>query len=92
MTRRLPAFPPPPGLGDTLAVRQMYAYLKALHETIREDQAATRRLADRLERAASRYTVSNGSEDRTFDADSITAEELADVVYSILLDLKWSDD
>lgn len=34
------------------------------------------------------YTVTNGTADRTYDADTVVVAELADVVYTILTDLQ----
>jgi hypothetical protein len=36
---------------------------------------------------AQTYTVTNGSTDRAFDADTVVVAELADVVYTLLVDL-----
>lgn len=36
----------------------------------------------------STYTVTNGSVDRTYNADTVAVAELADIVYCILLDLE----
>jgi hypothetical protein len=36
---------------------------------------------------AQTYTVTNGSTDRTFDADTVVVAELADIVYTLLVDL-----
>ena len=38
--------------------------------------------------AGSPYTVTNGTTDRTFDANSTTLDELADVLYTLITDLK----
>ena len=34
------------------------------------------------------YTVTNGTEDRTYDADSTSTNELADILYTLITDLK----
>jgi len=36
----------------------------------------------------SAYTVTNGSVDRTYNANTVAVAELADIVYCILLDLE----
>jgi hypothetical protein len=41
--------------------------------------------------AGSAYTVTNGTTDRTFDANSYTTDELADVLYSLITDLKLTN-
>ena len=38
------------------------------------------------------YTVTNATESRTFDADTVTLPELADVVGTLLADLKSKGD
>jgi hypothetical protein len=38
--------------------------------------------------AGSAYSVSNGSTDRTYDANSTTLDELADILYTLITDLK----
>ena len=34
------------------------------------------------------YTVTNGTADRTYDADTVVVAELADIVYTLIQDLK----
>ncbi len=37
------------------------------------------------------YTVTNAATDRTFDADTVTVAELADVVATLIVDLKAAE-
>jgi hypothetical protein len=41
-----------------------------------------------LPASPSAYTVTNGTLDRTYDADTVAVAELADIVYSLITDLK----
>ena len=34
------------------------------------------------------YTITNGTTDRTYDADTVAIAELADIVYTLIQDLK----
>jgi len=51
-------------------------------------EAVLRRMQQPINTIDAPYTVSNGTTDRTYDADATTVAELADIVYTLLSDLQ----
>jgi hypothetical protein len=49
---------------------------------------AISQLIDQLEQSGGSYTPTNVTTDRAFDADTVTVAELADVVGTLIADLK----
>lgn len=49
---------------------------------------ALTQLVDRLEQSGGTYTPTNVTVDRAFDADTVAVAELADVVGTLIADLK----
>tara|TARA_R100001126_G_C4841384_1_gene157122 strand:+ start:378 stop:626 length:249 start_codon:yes stop_codon:yes gene_type:complete len=76
MTIRQGRLPSPPNTYDQRWANQLTRQL--------EQNISTTNLAA----SSARYTVTNVTTDRTFDADSTTTAELADVLGTLLTDLR----
>lgn len=63
---------------------EVYAYLNDLHNHQRSMVEEIQSVA----RTGQTYSVSNAATDRTFDADATTAEELGDVLGTLIADLR----
>jgi len=73
---------------DPAEFQDWQGYAKAINEYLKQTLADLERLSVLRDRVLpKRYTVTNGTEDRTYDADASSTAELADVIYTILLDL-----
>ncbi len=73
-------------------IEQLEAEIVSLHKLFHEHIGATgmstpQRPHNNL-RVDVTYTISNGSTDRTYDANATTTDELADILYTLIQDLK----
>lgn len=93
-SKRLAGIRPPhideyrrPGTADMAALmawaKSVSNYLTSLGEALEVQSQVTD-----ATQSASKYTIANASVDRAFDADSTSVEELADVLATLIGDVK----
>ena len=63
-------------------------WARAHHQAVTENLQELARLSSRFDRALpKRWIVTNGTLDRTYDADATTTAELADIIFTLISDL-----
>lgn len=69
------------------------AYAMTLRDYLQQTVSELERLSSKADPALARkYTATNVTEDRTYDADATTVAELADVLGTLLADLSQRGD